>query len=387
MFVGPCIRTGLQDDLTSVTFVMFIPSISLRPGGLSSHPPSRPQVEVLVASSLLSLEQEAMKDIAAAADENSLMQVKARYLGKNSELTARLKELGTLPPEERKAAGQAVNVSKKKLEELVAARAEYLRDHTDVGPALDLSLGGRHLPLGSVHPLRQIGQQIEDIFIGLGFSLEESPHVESEWYNFDALNMPDGHPARDMQDTFYVEGGTLLRTHTSAAQIHTMLRQPPPLRMICAGAVYRADDIDPTHSPMFHQVELLMVDHSVTFADLKGVLSAFAAEMFGPGLPLRFRASYFPFTEPSAEVDILCFKCRGHDPHCRVCKGTGWLEILGCGMVNPVVFQKLDRPSYVAPGIRGFAAGMGVERIAMLKLGITDMRLLFDNDIRFLRQF
>lgn len=317
----------------------------------------------------------ARDDILAATDDNALQQAKARHLGKQSELAGLMKTLGSLGPEERRVLGQAVNVAKRDLEALVAERRDALLEAAAVGPGVDLSLPGRMRPVGRLHPLRLAAREIEDIFIGMGFDIQQGPHIEDEWFNFGALNMPEGHPARDMQDTFYLEGGKLLRTHTSGVQIHTMLAEPPPLRMISHGIVYRSDDIDATHSPMFQQVEGLMVDDRVTFADLKGALVSFARQMFGADRPTRFRASYFPFTEPSAEMDVW-FEEKGR-----------WLEILGCGMVNPEVFRQVGRPEYLADGIRGFAFGMGVERIAMLKYGLPDLRMLFENDVRFLGQF
>ena len=248
-------------------------------------------------------------------------------------------------------------------------------------PAVDVTLPGRRLPRGRLHPLNRIMAEVCDIFLHLGFEAVEGPEVELDWYNFEALNLPPDHPARDMQDTFYFSDKVLLRTHTSPMQIRTMEVRQPPVRIIAPGKVYRRDS-DITHSPMFHQVEGLLVDKGVTFADLKGVLTAFVHQMFGPEVGVRFRPSYFPFTEPSAEVDIECVMCGGHG--CRVCQATGWLEVLGSGMVHPAVFEAVG---YDPETYTGFAFGLGIERIAMLKYGVDDIRLFFDNDLRFLRQF
>ena len=325
-------------------------------------------------ASLEDIRARALGEIAAATDDNALRQTKARYLGKSSELTQLMKGLGALSPDEKRAMGQGLNVLKRELEQAVQERGQALLEALSQGPEIDLTLPGRQRPSTHLHPLRKVAREIEDIFVGMGFGIATGPHIETEWFNFSALNMPEGHPARDMQDTFYVEGGRVLRTHTSGVQIHTMLEQDPPLRVIAAGTVYRSDDIDATHSPMFHQCEGLMVDDRVTFADLKGVLTAFAREMFGAHRKLRFRASYFPFTEPSAEVDVW-FE-----------EKNSWLELLGCGMVNPEVFRQVGREAYLKDGIRGFAFGMGIDRIAMIKYGVPDLRMFFENDVRFLNR-
>lgn len=336
---------------------------------------------------LESLTARAVQAMAGATSEPLLVQAKANYLGKKGELTALLKTLGGLSPEERRIFGQRLNDAKTVLEQAFEARLEALKAsglETLAANRPDLSLPGRSLAQGRLHPIAQVMNEIEDLFVSLGFDVQEGPDVEDEWHNFEALNLPEGHPARDMQDTFYLSPGMLLRTHTSPVQIRTMLSQEPPLRMIAPGTVYRSD-FDPTHSPMFHQVEGLMVDDKVSMADLKGVLLQFVRGLFGPSVDIKFRASFFPFTEPSAEVDMLCFQCHGSG--CRLCKDTGWIEIGGCGMVNPEVFRFLDRPAYDPTRIRGFAFGMGIERIAMLRLGINDIRLLYENDLRLLRQF
>jgi len=296
-----------------------------------------------------------------------------------------MKGVGALPPEERPLLGQVVNSVRDTLEGRIeeslatvraAAQAEKLRTER-----LDVTLPGRRRPLGTRHPITLVIDEVSEIFAGLGFQVAEGPEVELDYYNFEALNFPKDHPARDMQDTFFVEGNLLLRTHTSPVQIRTMLKHAPPVRVISPGTVYRCDS-DATHSPMFHQIEGFMVDKGVTFGDLKGILTVFTNQLFGKDIGVRLRPSFFPFTEPSAEVDIACVMCRGKG--CRVCKNTGWLEILGAGMVDPEVFRHVQ---YDPEEVTGFAFGMGIERIAMLKYGIGDLRLFFENDLRFLRQF
>lgn len=331
------------------------------------------------------MRQQAIAAIAAATSEEVLNEIRVRYLGRKGELTSLMKGLGSLPPEERPKVGQLVNVVKDGLEETVelaltaarkAATAQRLATER-----IDVTLPGRRRRLGSKHPVTLVVEEVSEIFAGLGFSVAEGPEIEHDWYNFEALNFPPEHPARDMQDTFFVENQLLLRTHTSPVQIRTMLKQKPPVRIIAPGTVYRCDS-DATHSPMFHQIEGLMVDTKVSFADLKGILTIFTNQLFGQKTGVRLRPSFFPFTEPSAEVDIACVICGGSG--CRVCKQTGWLEILGAGMVDPEVFRHVG---YDAEQFSGFAFGMGIERIAMLKYGISDMRLLFENDVRFLQQF
>ena len=308
-------------------------------------------------------------------------------MGKKGSLTSLLKKMGSLSPEERPKIGQIANevrnelekaweVKLKELEEVaLAKRLEQER--------IDISLPGYFLPRGHQHPLSKVIEQIEDIFIGMGFTIAEGPEIETDYYNFEALNIPKDHPARDMQDSFYLTEDILLRTQTSPVQVRTMEKMKPrlPVKIICPGKVYRHDD-DATHSPMFHQVEGLLVDKGVRMSDLKGILLAFSRQMFGEDRQIRLRPSFFPFTEPSAEVDVSCMLCGGSG--CRICKGTGWIEILGSGMVHPRV---LEMGGYNPKEVTGFAFGMGVERIAMLKYGIEDMRLLFDNDLRFLEQF
>jgi len=330
--------------------------------------------------------QEAREAVAAARSSADLEQARVRFLGRQGVLTQLLRSLGTLAPEERRLVGAAANEAKRMLEALLEERlAEALeseRRAQRTRARLDLTLPGRRPPRGVLHPLARVHDEIVAIFAGLGFSVVDGPEVETDYYNFEALNIPRDHPARDMQDTLYLTESTLLRTHTSPVQIRTMLAQKPPVRIIVPGRVFRRDVADASHSPMFHQVEGLAVDRNVTMADLKGTLGLFAREMFGPESRIRFRPSFFPFTEPSAEVDVLCFVCHGQG--CRLCKQGGWLEILGSGMVHP---QVLKNVGYDPEDVTGWAFGMGIERIAMLKYGIDDLRLFFDNDLRFLRQF
>jgi len=334
---------------------------------------------------------EARDAIGRAASSAELEAVRVRYLGRQGTLTQVLRSLGSLPAAERPAVGAAANAAKVELEALLetrlAAAAERERRHARAGARPDLTLPGRRPPLGAVHPLTRVHDEIVQIFAGLGFSVVEGPQIETDYHNFEALNIPADHPARDMQDTFYLggaaagPGGLLLRTHTSPVQIRTMLAQAPPVRIIVPGAVFRRD-ADITHSPMFHQVEGLAVDRDISMGDLKGTLELFAREMFGPRSRIRFRPSFFPFTEPSAEVDVLCFLCGGDG--CRVCKQSGWLEILGSGMVHPQVLRNVG---YDPEAVTGWAFGMGIERIAMLKYGVDDIRLFFENDLRFIKQF
>ena len=325
------------------------------------------------------------KELREAKDERQVEEIRIRYLGKKGKLTTLLKGLKELPQEERPVAGNLLNTLKNDLEARIAAAIEgFTRERRQerlASEKVDVTLPGRRFPLGTKHPISQITERIVEIFTSLGFSLAEGPEIELDYYNFEALNIPKHHPARDMHDTFYISEDVLLRTHTSPVQVRVMEKQPPPVRIICLGKVYRRDS-DISHTPMFHQVEGLLVDERVSFGDLKGVLTVFVRRMFAPDTPLRFRPSFFPFTEPSAEVDIQCVICKGQG--CRVCSHTGWLEILGSGMVNPAVFRMVG---YDPEKITGFAFGLGVERIAMLKFGIDDIRLFFENDIRFLGQF
>lgn len=337
-----------------------------------------------IEKELQELEAWALPAIAEADEPEALEQIRIRVLGRKGQLTEILRSLGALPPEGRREVGRQANVLKGKIESALQDRHHALRtalhDALAVRDAIDVTLPGRPVRRGSLHPLTATLYEIVAIFQHLGFAVAEGPEVELDYYNFEALNIPKDHPARDMQDTFYVTDDVVLRTHTSPVQIRVMEAQPPPVRIVAPGRVYRRD-ADPTHSPMFHQVEGLLVDHGVSFADLKGTLQAFVDQFFETGTRLRFRPSFFPFTEPSAEVDIACVMCKGTG--CRVCKGTGFLEILGCGMVDPEVFRMVGYD----PEITGFAFGMGVERVAMLRYGIDDIRLFFENDLRFLQQF
>ncbi len=327
----------------------------------------------------------AQHEIAAAQDLASLDALRVHYLGRKGRLTEFLKGLKDLPPAERPAAGQAVNRAKQQLQAAIEARREALEAQALAdrlaAEAIDVTLPGRGQSCGGLHPVTRTLERIEDLFAQAGFSVAEGPEIEDDYHNFEALNIPPHHPARAMHDTFYIDEHTLLRTHTSPVQIRVMQTRKPPLRVIAPGRVYRCDS-DVTHTPMFHQVEGFMVDEAVSFADLKGLLNDFLQAFFARELALRFRPSYFPFTEPSAEVDIQCVICNGDG--CRVCGQTGWLEVMGCGMIHPAVLAKvgIDGEAYT-----GFAFGLGVERLAMLRYGVNDLRLFFENDLRFLEQF
>jgi len=329
--------------------------------------------------------KEANKALDGVGSLKDLDDIRVRYLGKKGEVTSLLKGLGALTPEERPAAGQAVNKVRKEIEDLLADKKVLIHGkETELNlksQVVDISLPGVDQVRGTRHPVIQVMNEMLDIFRGMGFTVRQGPEVEKDFYNFEALNIPKDHPARDMQDTFYVEEDIVLRTHTSPVQIRAMELQDPPLRIVSPGRVYR-HDYDVTHSPMFHQVEGFMVDEAVAFSDLKGVLVEFIHQFFGKQVPVRFRPSFFPFTEPSAEVDMGCVMCAAKG--CRVCSGTGWLEVLGSGMIHPEVFKSVG---YDSEKYSGFAFGIGVERIAMLHYGIDDIRLLFENDVRFLRQF
>ena len=315
-------------------------------------------------------------------DPRALDQARIRFLGRKGELAQLFKELGKVPEEERREVGRLLNVAKLRLEEVFSEAAQRSRDlEASRRESIDVTVPGRLPPAGRLHPITQTAMEVCRIFNWLGFETVEGPEVELDYYNFEALNIPKDHPARDMQDTFYISEEVVLRTHTSPIQVRTMEKRKPPVRVIAPGRTYRRDS-DVTHTPMFHQVEGLMVGKGISFGDLKGILTTFVHQMFGPEVGLRFRPSFFPFTEPSAEVDIECVMCRGGG--CRVCKGTGWLEILGSGMVDPEVYKYVG---YDPEEVTGFAFGMGIERIAMLKFGIDDLRLFFENDLRFLEQF
>ncbi|MHB8878310.1 MAG: phenylalanine--tRNA ligase subunit alpha [Myxococcaceae bacterium] len=343
---------------------------------------------------LKALAEDARKEIAAAADKAKVEELRVKYLGKKGELSKVLGGMGKLAPTERRALGEVANAVKAELEGLLEAAVGQAQDKALEaelhGPKVDVTLPGRERPPGRRHPVSRTLEEIVRIFSRLGFEVATGPEVELDYYNFQALNFLDDHPARDMQDTFFVDAAwlskrpaspVLLRTHTSPVQIRSMLGRKPPVRIVMPGRVYRRDS-DITHTPMFHQVEGLLVDKAVTFGELKGTLQSFATAFFGAGVKTRFRPSFFPFTEPSAEVDVSCTICGGKG--CRVCKQTGWLEVLGAGMVHPNVFKSVR---YDPAEVTGFAFGMGVERLTMLKYDIDDLRLMFENDARFLEQF
>lgn len=334
---------------------------------------------------LRSLRQSFLEEVSAVSETAELHQLKIKYTGRKGLVTAQLKALSLVSPAERPAFGKAVNELKDFVERTIEEKESSLKDiekekrlHAE---KIDITLPGKSAKPGTFHPLNQVLEEIKDIFVSMGFGIEEGPEIELDYYNFEALNIPRHHPARDMQDTFYVSDDVVLRTHTSPVQVRVMEKKTPPLKIIAPGKVYRCD-ADISHTPMFHQVEGLMVDEGISFSDLKGVLELFIHSFFGKDTPVRFRPSYFPFTEPSAEVDIGCIFCAGKG--CRVCKTTGWLEVMGCGMVNPKVFEM---SGYASDAYTGFAFGMGVERLTMLKYSIDDIRLFYENDLRFLRQF
>ncbi|MES2605124.1 MAG: phenylalanine--tRNA ligase subunit alpha [Pseudomonadota bacterium] len=335
--------------------------------------------------SLTSLTQQALSAVIAAGSHDDLEQLRVLYLGKKGSLTEQLKTLGGLPADQRPAAGAAINAAKVQVQDAISARKEALdrieAERQLVSEKVDVTLPGRKLGAGGLHPVTRTIERIENIFTAAGFQVVEGPEIEDDYHNFGALNIPAHHPARAMHDTFYFDATTLLRTHTSTVQVRVMETGKPPFRIICPGRVYRCDS-DMTHTPMFHQVEGLLIDENVSFADLKGLIADFLNAFFEADLAVRFRPSYFPFTEPSAEVDVQCVMCRGAG--CRVCKQTGWLEIMGCGMVHPKVLaaSNVDPEKYT-----GLAFGMGVDRLAMLRYQIRDLRLLFENDMRFLQQF
>lgn len=338
-----------------------------------------------VREKLKKLEMEALVELQAARGEAQVRSVSTKYIGRKGLLTHWLKEVGKLPAEERPILGQMANQLKATLqreaERAIEEEREWKKEEWLRLVQIDYSLPGRRPLRGSKHLITQVTEEIVSIFERLGFEVSEGPEVELDYYNFEALNFPPDHPARDMQDTFYFSPNVVLRTHTSPVQVRTMERRKPPLRVIAPGRVYRHDS-DPTHSPMFHQVEGFIVDKRITFADLKGTLTYFVHQFFGPEVQMRFRPSFFPFTEPSAEVDIQCVICRGEG--CPVCKKSGWLEILGSGMIDPVVFRFVG---YDPELYTGFAFGLGVERIAMLRVGLNDIRIFFENNLQFLKQF
>lgn len=337
---------------------------------------------------LQALRERALRELHEVKHIQQLQDLRVKVLGKKGELTEVLRGMGSLSAEERPLIGQVANEVRSAIEELINEKQEaFVREETErklQTETIDITLPGRPLGAGAVHPLSKVIQEIEDIFIGMGYQVAEGPEVESDYYNFEALNLPKNHPARDMQDSFYITEDILMRTHTSPVQVRTMekMKGEAPLKVICPGRVYRRDDDDATHSFMFHQIEGLVIDKNIRMSDLKGTLLQFVREMFGEHMQIRLRPSFFPFTEPSAEVDVTCVQCAGDG--CRMCKQTGWLEILGCGMVHPNV---LRMGGYDPEVYTGFAFGMGVERIALLKYGIDDIRHFYTNDVRFLQQF
>ena len=335
---------------------------------------------------LTSILQEAKDQLAAATTLAETEEVRVRLLGKKGQLTEILRSMGSLDPEERKVLGQAANSVRSQIESLLEDKFTQVKnaekDARFRAERIDVTEPGKQRPLGTKHPISITIDEISRVFMSMGYSIAEGPEIETVYFNFDALNAAPNHPSRDMTDTFYIDDEILLRTQTSPVQARTLLKQKPPIKIISPGRCFRVDTPDATHSPMFHQVEGLLVDEGVSMTDLKGTLDSFAKQLFGSDVKTNFRPHFFPFTEPSAEMDVSCFKCGGKG--CRVCKGSGWIEILGCGMVHPHVLEVggIDTEKYT-----GFAFGMGVERIAMLKYGVDDIRLFYENDMRFLEQF
>ena len=329
---------------------------------------------------------DALEQINTSEKLDKLNDIKTAFLGKKGELTAVLKGMKDVAPEDRPKVGQMVNDARQKIEEVLDEKRtsfeRALREEKMKSETIDVTLPGRKLRRGHLHPNTIALDEVEKIFVGMGYEVVSGPEIEYDYYNFEALNIPEGHPAKDEQDTFYINDKILLRTQTSSVQVHMMEQGKLPIRMISPGRVFRSDDVDATHSPSFHQIEGMVIDKNITFADLKGTLELFARKLFGADTKVKFRPHHFPFTEPSAEMDVSCFKCGGKG--CRFCKGEGWIEILGCGMVHPHVFEMsgIDPNEYT-----GFAFGVGLERIALLKYEIDDMRLLYENDVRFLNQF
>lgn len=335
---------------------------------------------------LENIKTEAVAKIKESISSDSLEEIRVKYLGKKGVLTGILRGMGSLSPEERPAAGKLANEVREEIENAIENTKKSIKekekDQRLKFETIDVTMPGKANPIGGVHPLTKVLDEIQEIFLGMGFSVAEGPEVELDYYNFEALNIPKNHPARDEQDTFYIKDGVVLRTQTSPVQIREMEKSKPPIRIIAPGRVYRSDAVDATHSPMFTQIEGLVVDEGITMSDLKGTLDTFAKRFFGENTKTKFRPHHFPFTEPSAEVDVSCFACGGEG--CRICKNSGWIEILGCGMVHPDVLRRgeIDPEKY-----SGFAFGMGLERMAMIKYGIDDIRLFYENDLRFLKQF
>ena len=335
---------------------------------------------------IANIKENAIKEIELAGNLKSLDDVRVKYSGKKGELTLVLRGMGALSPEERPVVGAMVNEVRDELEELISKKEKELKqaeiEKKLLTENIDVTMPSTRQKIGSLHPIMQIIDEVEEIFLGMGYKIADGPEVEKGIYNFDKLNTPKDHPARDVQDTFYINDDIVLRSQTSPVQARVMETTEPPIKIICPGKVYRSDAVDPTHSPVFHQIEGLVVDKNISMADLKGTLEMFAKKCLGPNTKIRFRPHHFPFTEPSAEADVSCFVCGGKG--CRVCKNEGWIELLGCGMVHPNVLENCGIDSKV---YTGFAFGFGVERIAMAKYGIDDMRLLYENDVRFLKQF
>mgnify|MGYP005768672187 FL=1 len=332
------------------------------------------------------IKEDSIKEISGSKDLKELNALRVKYLGKKGELTLILRGMGAVSPEERPVIGSLVNASREEIENLIQEKEKEFKNQELLNrlenETIDVTEPSKKIVRGSLHPITRIIEEVEEIFLGMGYEIADGPEVEKAIYNFDKLNTPPDHPARDIQDTFYITDDILLRSQTSPVQARVMENQKPPIKIICPGAVYRSDSVDATHSPVFHQVEGLVVDKNISMADLKGTLEMFAKKCLGENTKIRFRPHHFPFTEPSAEADVSCFVCGGKG--CRVCKGEGWIELLGCGEVHPNVLRNCG----IDPDIySGFAFGFGVERIAMAKYGIEDMRLLFENDIRFLKQF
>ena len=335
---------------------------------------------------LKAIRESVLAELAAIKESQELDKLRVRVLGKKGELTAILRGMGKLPADQRPVMGQMVNETRAALETAIEEAAVQInareKEERLARETIDVTMPVEERAVGSLHPMNVVLEDILDVFTGLGFEVVEGPEVEFDHYNFELMNIPKDHPARDMQDTFYVDDNIVLRTHTSPVQARIMTTRKPPIRIVCPGRVYRADEIDATHSPVFHQIEGLVIGENISMGDLKGTLDAFAERLYGKGIATRFRPSFFPFTEPSAEVDLTCANCHGKG--CRMCKGTGWIEVLGAGMVNPKVLEMcgIDSKKY-----SGFAFGMGLERLTILKYNIPDLREMYENDLRFLSQF
>ena len=335
---------------------------------------------------ILKIKENAEKDVSNAKSLQELNDVRVKYLGKKGELTAVLRGMGSVAPEERPIIGGFVNETRDIIENKIELKEKALKEKALneklQKEKIDITMPSKETEIGSIHPITGVIDNVKEIFLGLGYEIADGPEIEKTYYVFDQLNTPIDHPARDLQDTFYINDNIVLRSQTSSVQIRVMETQKPPIKIICPGAVYRSDSVDPTHSPVFHQFEGLVIDKNITMSDLKGTLEIFAKKCLGEGTQIRFRPHHFPYTEPSAEVDVSCFVCKGKG--CRVCKNQGWIELLGCGMVHPKVLENCGIDSNI---YSGFAFGCGLERIAMAKYGIDDMRLLYENDVRFLKQF